>query len=232
MNRPSRRPAISRTDAHDGAPDSAPDAAWVADVSHRMRQALADTILHFGENPQGDQPALTVPRAQAPIAPARLAAAHPGGAKQRRQASEMYGRCLARYRDGVRPQDTALGIDDVGAAVAHFVAVNFEALQGVAVTPAMLLCLERQLAGMVQLSPAWSGAKARDRQTYFEQLAILTVYVAELSTRAPSEGPAAVANVRRAARGYLQTLLGLNPDHLTLGASGLALATDTAAASA
>lgn len=221
MKRPSRRPSAT--------PDDTPDAALVADVARRLGEALGDTLLNLGSRGDADQPALTLPRASLTVAPARLAAAHPGGAAQRQQARLRYERCLARYREDVRPQDSALGIDDVGAAVAHFVAVNLEALQGIDVTPAMLLRLERQLVGLVQLTPAWAGAKARDRQMYFEQLAILTVYVAELSHQARAQGPDAVANVRRAARGYLQTLLGLNPDRLSLGAGGLALSLGAAA---
>lgn len=222
MNRPSRRlPAT---------PDHTPDAALVADVARRLGEALGDTLLNLGGDAGADQAALTIPRAAPPVAPARLAAAHPGGAAQRQQARARYERCLVRYRNDVRPQDQALGIDDVGAVVAHFVAVNLEALQGIDVTPAVLLRLERQLIGLVQLSPAWAGAKARERQMYFEQLAILTVYVAELSHQAHAQGPDAVANVRRAARGYLQTLLGLNPDRLSLGSGGLAVSLGAAAA--
>ena len=107
--------------------------------------------------------------------------------------------------------------------MAHFVAANLRALHGVDVTPQALLRLERQLAGVARLSSAWDTAPARERQFYFEQMAILAVLIAESAAQALMQGPAARANVQRAARGYVQRLLGLEPDHLTLDADGLAL---------
>jgi hypothetical protein len=87
----------------------------------------------------------------------------------------------------------------------------------------MLLQLERQLSGVTLRSSAWDEASARERQNYFEQMAILAVLIDASSAQAVHQGPAAVANVRRAARGYLQQLLGLNADELRLGACGLTL---------
>jgi len=123
----------------------------------------------------------------------------------------------------VRAHEAASPVDDVGAAVAAFVAANMQALHGVSATPATLLQLERQLSGVALRSSAWDDAPARERQNYFEQMAILAVLIGESSAQAPRQGAAAVANVQRAARTYLQQLLGLNPDQLKLGAGGLSL---------
>jgi hypothetical protein len=184
-----------------------------------VRRLLLDAITCIDA---ADSAALTIERAPAPIAPARLAAAHPGDEQARAQVRQLYERCLAHYRAVVRPQDEARGVDNVGAAVAAFVAANFGALQGIAVTPDMLLHLERQLGGMSRLGIDWSSAPMGERQAYFEQMAVLAVLVTETSAQAGLQGAAAVGNVQRAARGYLQQLLGLNPDHLTLGPKGLA----------
>jgi hypothetical protein len=197
--------------------------ALVEDMSRLVRRALFDAIVQLGSDEALDCAALTVERAHLPIAPARLAAAHPGGPQARREARVLYERCLTHYRDVVRVTQADGGLDDVGAAVACFVAANIQALHGVSVTPAMLLRLERQLGGVVTVSSAWSTATARERQLYFEQMAILAVLIRETSAHAVLQGPAAVENVRRAARGYLWQLLGLNPDQLTLDAGGLSL---------
>lgn len=199
-----------------------PASARVQDLSHTVRQALFDALLQASPA-DDDQPALTVERAARPIAPERLARHQPGGAAARAEAQALYERCLAHYREAVRPQDAARGVDDVGAAVALFVAANLQALHGEAVTPAMLLTLEQQLGGRLQRSPGWRGAPARERQAYFEQVALLGVLVHESHRQALEQGPAAIANLRGAAYGYLQQMLGVNPLWLMLDAQGLHL---------
>lgn len=198
---------------------SDPSSTFVEDLSHRLRQATFDAVLGSAMVAD-DSVALTVPRATETLGPARLAQAHPAGVA-REQAVALYQRCLQHYRQAVRPQDSARGFDDVGAAAAHFVAANLSALSGQQPTAAELLQLERQLRRVVQTSLAWGELPAADRQAYVEQLALLAVLVGEAAVQAPSQGPAAVANVERAARSYLQQLLGLNPDGLALGPKGL-----------
>ena len=200
-----------------------PSTVFTEAMTSRVRQAILDAIALAGRaESTADLPPLTVERASASVAPARLARAHPGDAAAREGARHLYERCLAYYRSAVRPQDQALGVDDVGAAVAAFVAANVGALRGTPVTPALLQILERQLHGIARITSDWEAAPVVERQAYFEQLALLAVFVAESATQAATQGPAAVANVQRAARGYLRQLLDLDPDQLTLGPDGLA----------
>jgi hypothetical protein len=199
---------------------SEPSSAFVEDLSRRLRQATFDAVLG-GAAAADDRAALTVPIAAEALGPGRLAQAHPAGAA-RSEALALYQRCLKHYRATVRPQDAASGFDDAGAAVANFVAANLMALTGQRATEAALLQLERQLRHVMQSSLAWGELAAADRQAYVEKLALLAVLVSEAATQAPAQGAAAVANVQRAARSYLQELLGLNPDALMLGPNGLA----------
>ena len=200
-----------------------PRAAAVKDMSQRLQAALAEALMRRAVPASGDHTAWVVERATTPIAPARLAAAHPGGAEAEAQSRTLYERCLMHYRESVRAHEATLATDDVGAALAYFVAANLHALQGVASTPQMLAQLERQLSGMALHSAAWNAATASERQAYFEELAILAVLISESGAQAPRQGAAAVANVQRAARGYLQQLLGLDPDRLCLDDGGLSL---------
>ena len=196
--------------------------AFTEAMAAQVRQAILDALVHIdGANASADVPALTVERASAPIAPARLAGAHPGDAAERERARQLYERCLTHYRCVVRSQDLGSDLDDAGAAVAAFVAANLGALQGQPVTPVMLQALERQLHGIARVSSDWKAAPVVERQAYFEQMALLAVLVAESAAQAAAQGAAAVAKVQQAARGYLRQLLGLDPDHLTLGPEGL-----------
>jgi len=198
-------------------------------MAAQVRQSILDAIVRIDAGDAGtmasDSAALTVERARAPIAPARLARAHPGDAAARERARQLYERCLQHYRCVVRAQDQGSGLDDAGAAVAAFVAANLGALQARPVTPGMLRALQRQLHGITRASSGWKAAPVVERQAYFEQMALLAVLVAESAAQAASQGAAAVAKVQHAARGYLRQLLGLDPDHLTLGPDGLAVRT-------
>jgi hypothetical protein len=196
--------------------------AFTEAMASRVRQAILDAIVGIDSGHETPpRAALTVERAHAPIAPARLARAHPGDAAAREAARQLYERCLVHYRRVVRAQDAIAGLDDVGAAVAAFVAANFGALHGTRVAAHTLLSLERQLEGIARVSSDWEAAPLVERQAYFEQMAVLAVLVAESSAQAHAQGPAAVANVQSAARGYLRQLLGIDAGHLALGPDGL-----------
>jgi hypothetical protein len=205
-----------------------PSAAFVDDFARRLRQATFDAVLGHAAVAD-DSAALTVPRAAEALGPSRLAQTQPAG-PARSEALALYERCLQHYRDALRPQDAAQGFDDVGAAAAYFVAGNLLALTGQQPTAGALLQLERQLRRVLHTSTAWAALDATERQVYVEKLALLAVLVGEAAVQAPAQGPDAVAHVQRAARGYLQELLGLNPDALTLGPKGLMLR-DAAASS-
>jgi hypothetical protein len=188
-------------------------------LAAQVQQALMGTMAPSG--PGSDQPVLTVSRAREPIAPERLAAAHPGGSAARLVARRLYQNCLTHYREELRPHD-ADG-DDVGAAMASFAAANIQALHGVGVSAETMRQLERQLSALLRQNPTWAAADAIEQQCTFEKFAILSVFMGECAKRALGEGPAAVANVKHAARAYLQELLGIDPERLTLGPEGLRL---------
>jgi hypothetical protein len=214
----------SSTKRHAGAP--MPSDTLTRELAGLVRQALINALLPTGT--AADQAALTVERAAASTAPQYLARSHPLAARAEAQA--LYARCLSHYRAVLRPQDQDSGVDDVGAALAHFVAANMRALRGAITTPDVLLQLERQLCGVIQHGTSWSGAAAHERQFYFEQLAILAVLIGETWSLAAVQGPAAMANVQRAAGSYLQQLLGIDAAMLTLDRHGLRDAEQTAPA--
>jgi hypothetical protein len=214
MKKASRRPAARL--AHPVA-DS---------IAHAVRRAVFDAILHACDDGWADDEVLTVEPAPQPMGPALLAAAH-GEAEQPKMRT-LYEGCLHHYRGvvGDGPGDR----DDVVAAVAHFVAANMQALHGLTVTPAMLLALHRQLGGVARLSSRWDQASVRERQVFFEKMAIVAVLVDQTWTLAQSLGPTSMANVQRGARNYLRELFGFDPDRLLLSDDGLGLAPAAVAA--
>jgi hypothetical protein len=107
--------------------------------------------------------------------------------------------------------------------MAHFVAANLFALGHERVTSDRIGGLQRQLLPVARLSSNWVSASTAQRQVFFEQVALLSVLMDGLAQHAAACGAAAQAKVRAAARQYLQSFLGLDPDTLTLDAEGLAL---------
>jgi hypothetical protein len=192
-----------------------------AELAARVRQAVFSTLLPAGDDRSATD--LTVPRAAVPAAPALLARAQPGGAEAVATWQAVYERCLAHYRDTVVPalRGATTAHDDAGTAAACFLAANFAALQGTSASVHALQQLERQLGALIGRTAAWAGATLAERQLYIEKLAVLGVLMAESARAAVGQGPAAVANVRRAARGYVVEFLGLDPDGLRLGDDGL-----------
>jgi hypothetical protein len=188
-------------------------------LTQLVRQSLLDAA---AAQAAGEHSApFTVPAARVPRAPALLAGALPGSAAAREERRALYVRCLSHYRRAVGAPSGPRQGEDLGAAAAHFVNANLRALQGVEATPVQFQALQRQLA--ILLRSQLTEQSERDRQVQFEKLALLAVLMTETWTLALRQGPAALAHVRQAARGYLQELLGLDPDALVLGDGGLAL---------
>jgi hypothetical protein len=155
-----------------------------------------------------------------PTAPALLARAHPGGPVAQRQALALYTNCLVHFRRAVRRGQAD---DDVGAAIAFFIHANDCVLHDRAFAEGAPVALERQFSRIVAHSPQWQRATLKERQSFFEQIALIGVLVAETGAQASGQGPAAIANVRAAARAYVRQLLGVEADAWTIGATGLSL---------
>lgn len=187
-------------------------------------QALARRLgaaLQAGlQAPADAGPALRQPPALQPIAPALLARAQ-AAPQARQDAQALYQRCLKHFRQRVQQ---GAAEDDAGLAAAYFVVANLAAVHGLQPGEQDLARVERQLRHPLASLGGWQKAPLRDRQSAFEQFAILGVLVAESDWQARREGAAALANVQRAARGYLVQLLGIAPDRLQLGEHGLVLA--------
>lgn len=184
-----------------------------------LTRRLGSVLFSALQVPADPGPPLLQPPAALPIAPALLARSHPG--LQARQAAQaLYTRCLAHFRE--RAQQGAAD-DDIGLAAAYFVLANLDALHDLHPDEAVLLQVERQMRHALGHLSGWQKAPLRERQSAFEQLAVIGVLIAESAGAARSQGQVAQAHVQQAARAYLVRWLGINPDGLRLGPQGLAL---------
>lgn len=202
-------------------------------LSALVHRAMLGALEHGSDRHGTPAPPLHIEPAATPLAPRQMAAAQCAGGATRERLAASYEVCLSTYRDIARNQGGAADVDDVGAVMAFFVAINLHALHGVDIAADALKPLERQLRGVSRLAADWDAAPPAQRQVFFERIAIVSILMSRSLADAAAQGPAALADVRRSARAYLQHVLGLNPDRVTLGANGLVLcskAVDKAAA--
>lgn len=220
---------MNPTDTHSIANAAQPLAR---ELSQLLHSAMAQTLREAAAA-DNQPPRLRTPRAQ-PSAGAvavepgvqALAALHPGGAAARLEARALYTRCLQHYRRHVQPQleGGVQAQDDIGIAAAFFVLANLGACHEVEPEVAALPAVERQMRSLLSQTAAWRQLGSAERQSLFEQFALLGVLVNESRVAAQKQGAEARAHVQQAARGYLQQLLGLSPDRLSASAQGLAVA--------
>jgi hypothetical protein len=221
----------------DAAPLLAAAEAGQAPLAHEIgrlvRQAVGETLRAGAAADSADSAdaansaraaAMLLPPAAQSQGAIRLAAAH-ANPKARAEALQLYTRCLMHYRSHVqkalKPTEKR---DDLGLAAAYFTMANLGAIDGREPDAERLPTVERQLRHLIALTRSWGQTSQAERQALFEQLALLGVLVNESRVQARTQGEAAQANVKRAARGYLQQLLGLEPELLVLGPEGLGVA--------
>ncbi|HSW27140.1 MAG TPA: DUF6683 family protein [Burkholderiaceae bacterium] len=202
-------------------PPQGQQAQQIEDAARLLRNVLTNALLQAGLGGGSDQPALRVARATVATAPAQMAAELAADdAATREQITASYEHCLVSYR-ALEPTRGEPDVDDVGLAMAFFVAINLRVLHGVDADADMLRSLEQQLRGVTRTRSNWDAASIEERQSFFERTAIASVVMSASAAGAAARGPEGVANVQRAARQYLEQMLGMNPDCMTLGPSGL-----------
>jgi hypothetical protein len=191
-------------------------------AARALRNSVLDALLRAES--AGDAAELAPLRlAPAPLAtaPLELAAGQTTDPSTRDQLVASYEGCLRSYREIARSQKPDTTEDDLGAAIALFVAANLRALHGVDPDSAVMSRLERQLRGVSRRASNWDACSPAERQTFFERIAILAVLVLGAHASPAARGAAAQAKMRAASQQYLRDLLGLNPEVLTLGPEGL-----------
>jgi hypothetical protein len=161
---------------------------------------------------------LTFEPVSPPVAPAALARAYP--AAQRTQAEQVFSQSLQTWH-GLESQ-FGLRRNDMGGALAAFVAGNYAAYRDQPLPDALFKPLVRQMQAALLHSGALERVDAAQKQVLYEHLAILGTWM--LATReALQKQPDArvAANMKAAARGYLQQALGLDAERMRLTDQGL-----------
>lgn len=149
-----------------------------------------------------------------------LAAAYPPAAQSRAEAVfrdllRQYGQLERQF--GIPPRD-------LGGAVAALLAGSYMAYRGVAFPDEHFKPLVAQMQAMVANNPEFASVPDADRQYTYDQLATLGMFLATTQMalqQRPNE--ALRAQMRLAAKGYLEQLLKTDAQRVQITASGLFL---------
>lgn len=163
---------------------------------------------------------LSAPAMAAPLMPARLASHYP--VAQRAQAEQLFSELLARYPQ--IEQRFSIPRNDLGGAVAAFLAGAYMAYRGEDVSDADFAVLARQIRQAMAGQKALAAASAEEKRAMYEQMAILGMFLSttHLGLKA-GEDEEKRAQLREAGRQYLEGFLKTDPARVHINGSGLRL---------
>lgn len=150
-----------------------------------------------------------------------LAARYP--AAQRAGIEQAFGEALRTYRQ----LEARLGIpaNDVGGAVAAYLAGSYMAYREVDLPDQHFPVLAAQMRSVLAKNPAFQRASGPEKRDMYEQMAIIGTFMAltrEALKRQPP-GETVARRVREAARSNLEQFLKTDADRVTIGERGLVI---------
>lgn len=152
--------------------------------------------------------------------PQKVAAAYPE--KLRPEAERIFREMLVGYRK----IETQFGIqeNDVAGAVAAFIAGSYMSYRAVDFPDENFKPLVMQMRQIIGNDPAFARASEGEKRELYEQMAILGMFMATTQMAlAEKPNPQAAANMRQAAKGYLEQFLKTDADRVDITAEGLVI---------
>jgi hypothetical protein len=150
----------------------------------------------------------------------KLAAHYPPG--KRVEVTRTFNEMFVGYQK----IEAQFGIpkNDLAGAVAAFIAGNFMAYRDVDFPDANFVPLVNQMRSIISGNATFAQSTAGEKQDMYEQMAILGTYMA-LTRDALKKQPntQTQANLKQAAKGYLEQFLKTDADRVQITANGLVL---------
>jgi hypothetical protein len=151
--------------------------------------------------------------------PRKMASDAPPAARV--EVEKVFSQLLSEYPKFER--QSGFPANDLGGAVASFVAGSWMAYRDRDLPDAHFATLAAQVRGMIGNNSQLANASPQERREVYEQMAILGLYMAltrEGLKRSPN--PLTTANLRNAAKRYLEDFLKTDADRIQITAQGLA----------
>ncbi len=200
--------------------------AWP--TATELGRGIADTVRRVLQEPMESTPPsrnfrlpvltdLTIPRSSKAIAPKRWAQYHV--AEMQHECEKVFLLLLEEYRErfSVPPHATRMNSDNIAAALMHLIQMGLCIVKGETSLPRVDEAMMLRILPAVGRCDAWTCASVEDKQFYFEDLALRTMWLSL------SAGVAEEAVRRRMARAFLWPVIGINPDAICTHSPGLKL---------
>jgi hypothetical protein len=156
----------------------------------------------------------------APAMPGKIAASYPESF--RREAERVFRELLTGY--GKIEQQFGIPKHDVAGSVAAFVAGSYMAYRNVDFPDEHFKPLVAQMRQIIGSNPDFAKASNAEKQEMYEQMAILGMFMATTQMALKEKpNPQISANVRQAAKGYMEQFLKTDADRVQITAQGLVL---------
>jgi hypothetical protein len=156
----------------------------------------------------------------APFMPRQMAAALPSA--QRQEAEKLYTTLLDSY--GQIAQYYGVSRHDLSGSTAVLIIGSYEIHSGEEVSDDGVKAVIAQLRGGLGNSSLLANAGASEKQAYYEQSAIIgTMMASAFKELQAKPDPALQSQLQKAAKGYLETLLGVDADNVSIDEDGLSL---------
>ncbi len=160
-----------------------------------------------------------------PSMPAKLAATYPATARV--EVQRVFTKLLDDYRSKIEPT-FAIPKNDIAGSIAAFVAGSYMAFHNADFPDENFKPLVNQIRTIISKNTEFSQATEAEKQEMYEQMAILGMYMAgtQMALKKQPDHPQAAqikANMRQAAKGYLEQFLKTDADRVQITANGLTL---------
>jgi hypothetical protein len=192
--------------------------------SSALAQEVTDAMKAAQQSPNTesakDAVGVVVNRGAASTAAKKLAASYP--AKARTEVERVFGVLLETYPKV--EQKLGMPANELGGAVALLLVTSLQAYQGRDVQPEQFKAVAAQMRGILSANPGIAQAPDSEKQEMYEQLAILGLFldgVHEALQKTPNAQIA--ANMKQAAKGYLEQFLKTDVEDVDITAQGLVL---------
>jgi hypothetical protein len=152
--------------------------------------------------------------------PAKLASAYP--AQARPQAEQVFRELLASYPKV--EQQFNIPRNDLGGSVAVFLAGSYAAYRNTDLPDDHIHALVTQMRQVIGSDPAIAKASSAEKQEMYAQMAILGMFMTSTTMALhQNPNPLIAANMKQAAKGYLEQFLKTDADRVQITAQGLVL---------
>jgi hypothetical protein len=152
--------------------------------------------------------------------PAKIAAHYPSHA--RTEAERVFRELLSGY--GKIEQQFGIPRRDVAGSVAAFLAGSYMAYHNVDFPDEHFKPLVNQVREMIGSNPEFAKASVAEKQEMYEKMAILGMFMAnaQMALKEKPNAPIA-ANMKQAAKGYIEQFLKTDVERVQITAQGLVL---------